>query len=167
MKPPPFTYVAPDSLESALDALSQHGYSAKLLAGGQSLIPAMNFRLTAPSVLIDLNRISSLTGIEPTSDGGVRIHTNTRQSQAEHHPLYKSTLLYYLKPSPLSPTLKSVTGAPLAAPSPMQTLPQSFQSSLLPLMPVSKLSVPAENAGLMLPIFSNLCLPPPSSRTKS
>ena len=49
MKPAPFDFVAPDSLEGALAALAQHGYDAKILAGGQSLIPAMNFRVMQPA----------------------------------------------------------------------------------------------------------------------
>ncbi|MGH2620090.1 MAG: FAD binding domain-containing protein, partial [Anaerolineales bacterium] len=48
MKPPPFKYLAPDSLEQALELMAQYGEEAKLLAGGQSLIPAMNFRVAQP-----------------------------------------------------------------------------------------------------------------------
>ena len=57
MKPTPFEYYAPTSIEQALAHLSEHGYDAKVLAGGQSLIPMMNFRLAQPSVLVDLNNI--------------------------------------------------------------------------------------------------------------
>jgi carbon-monoxide dehydrogenase medium subunit len=62
MKPAPFAYEAPDSLPAALDLLARHGDEAKILAGGQSLIPVLNFRLSQPARLIDLNRID---GIEP------------------------------------------------------------------------------------------------------
>ncbi len=63
MKPAPFEYHNPDSLEQALDIMSQHADEAKILAGGQSLVPAMNFRVVQPSVLIDLNRIRELSFI--------------------------------------------------------------------------------------------------------
>jgi carbon-monoxide dehydrogenase medium subunit len=88
MKPAPFEFIAPDTLEEALEALAAHGSDAKLLAGGQSLIPAMNFRLMQPAVLVDLNRISSLAYIETTSGGGLRIGAMTRQRSVE-----KSTLV--------------------------------------------------------------------------
>src|SRR3970040_1063769 len=52
MKPPPFKYLAPDSLEQALELMAQYGQEAKLLAGGQSIIPAMNFRGAQPAVLV-------------------------------------------------------------------------------------------------------------------
>ena len=60
MKPAPFTYLAPHSLEEAVALLSQHGDEAKVLAGGQSLIPMMAFRLATPSVLIDVNGVAEL-----------------------------------------------------------------------------------------------------------
>ncbi len=58
MKPAPFQYVAPDTLEEALTLLKQYGDDAKVLAGGQSLVPMMNLRLSRPSVIVDLNRIA-------------------------------------------------------------------------------------------------------------
>ena len=64
MKPPPFKYVAPRSLEEALAILAEHGDEAKALAGGQSLVPLLNFRLTRPSVLVDLNRVEGLDYLE-------------------------------------------------------------------------------------------------------
>ncbi|HEX8395533.1 MAG TPA: xanthine dehydrogenase family protein subunit M [Longimicrobium sp.] len=82
MKPAPFAYHRPDTVDEALALLAEHGYDAKLLAGGQSLVPAMNFRLAAPAVLIDLNRIPGLDAIAE-SDGGVRIGTMVRQRVAE------------------------------------------------------------------------------------
>jgi aerobic carbon-monoxide dehydrogenase medium subunit len=86
MKPAPFDYFAPDSLEEALDLLAQYGYDAKLLAGGQSLIPAMNFRLTQPAVLVDLNRLQTLDSIEPGNGGGLRLGAMTRQRTVERDP---------------------------------------------------------------------------------
>lgn len=64
MKPPPFEYVAPRSLEEALAILAEHGDEAKALAGGQSLVPLLNFRMTRPSVLVDLNRVEGLDYLE-------------------------------------------------------------------------------------------------------
>jgi CO/xanthine dehydrogenase FAD-binding subunit len=87
MKPAPFRYVAPTSVGEAISALTEYGYEAKLLAGGQSLIPAMNFRLSQPGVLVDLNRISSLGYITPTPAGGLRIGAMTRQRQVEQSAL--------------------------------------------------------------------------------
>jgi CO/xanthine dehydrogenase FAD-binding subunit len=82
MKPAPFDYFRPGSVDEALSLLAEHGWEAKLLAGGQSLVPAMNFRLAAPGVLIDLNRIPGLDSIREV-DGGLRMGTMVRQHAAE------------------------------------------------------------------------------------
>jgi carbon-monoxide dehydrogenase medium subunit len=94
MKPAPFEYLAPDSLSSALDIMAEYGDEAKVLAGGQSLVPAMNFRLLQPSLLVDLNAVGELSYIREDADGGLRIGAMTRQRQlemealiAEHIPL--------------------------------------------------------------------------------
>ena len=60
MKPAPFEYAAPQSLEEAVGLLQQHGDEAKVIAGGQSLVPLLAFRLAAPSLLVDLNAIREL-----------------------------------------------------------------------------------------------------------
>jgi CO/xanthine dehydrogenase FAD-binding subunit len=86
MKPAPFEYFRPRSLDEALALLAEHGEDAKPLAGGQSLIPAMNFRLAAPSVLVDLNAVPELSYI--TDDAGdVRIGGMTRQRAVERSRL--------------------------------------------------------------------------------
>jgi len=82
VKPAPFEYFRPDTVDEALALLGEHGWDAKLLAGGQSLVPAMNFRLAAPGVLIDLNRIPGLDAIR-VEGGGLRIGTMVRQHAAE------------------------------------------------------------------------------------
>ena len=64
MKPPPFDYARADSVDEAVSLLADHGDGAKLLAGGQSLVPMLNFRLVRPSLLVDVNRIPGLSGIE-------------------------------------------------------------------------------------------------------
>jgi len=86
MKPAPFEYHRPESVEEALSLLAEHGYDAKLLAGGQSLVPAMNFRMAVPAVLIDLNRVAGLDGITEV-DGGLRIGAMVRQRAAERDGL--------------------------------------------------------------------------------
>lgn len=83
MKPAPFDYFAPSTLDEALALLQQHGDEAKLLAGGQSLIPVMNFRLSQPAILIDLNNIEALSGMEDGEDGRLHIHAMTRHAQLE------------------------------------------------------------------------------------
>jgi CO/xanthine dehydrogenase FAD-binding subunit len=87
MKPAPFKYHAPTTLEEALDHLAEYGYDAKILAGGQSLVPMLNFRLAQPSVLVDLNKVSELFYIQPDRDGGLRLGAMTRQAQVEHDPM--------------------------------------------------------------------------------
>ena len=82
MKPAAFEYHRPASVDEALALLAEHGYDAKLLAGGQSLVPAMNFRLAQPAVLIDLNRVAGVDGIAE-AEGGVRIGAMARQAAAE------------------------------------------------------------------------------------
>jgi carbon-monoxide dehydrogenase medium subunit len=85
MKPPPFDYIVPGTLEEALDAARQGGSEAKYLAGGQSLVPAMNFRIAQPSLLIDLNRIPDLDHIRREADG-LHLGAMTRQRTLEFDP---------------------------------------------------------------------------------
>lgn len=87
MKPAPFAYHRPASLEEALSLLAEHE-GAKPLAGGQSLIPAMNFRLATPSVLIDLNAIPELSFISET-DTGLKIGGMTRHRAVERSELVR------------------------------------------------------------------------------
>jgi CO/xanthine dehydrogenase FAD-binding subunit len=87
MKPAPFEYLAPDTLEEALALLAEHGSEAKILAGGQSLIPSMNFRVLQPGMLIDINRIEGLDGIQTTDAGGVSLGAMARQASLEHDPI--------------------------------------------------------------------------------
>jgi CO/xanthine dehydrogenase FAD-binding subunit len=98
VKPAPFEYFSPRTLEEALALLAAHGSDAKPLAGGQSLIPAMNFRLATPAVLVDLNAIGALAHITPEGDT-LRIGGMTRQRALErsgaverHAPLVAATM---------------------------------------------------------------------------
>jgi carbon-monoxide dehydrogenase medium subunit len=86
MKPPVFDYVRPDTLEEALGALAAAGGEGKLLAGGQSLMPMLNFRLLRPSVLIDINRLPALAGIE-ARDGSIIVGALARHHQLETSPV--------------------------------------------------------------------------------
>ena len=71
MKPAPFKYVAAETVEEAVAVLAEHGDEAKVLAGGQSLVPLMNLRLATPGVLVDVNRIAELDG-HPGATAGSR-----------------------------------------------------------------------------------------------
>ncbi|MBE7433087.1 MAG: xanthine dehydrogenase family protein subunit M [Anaerolineales bacterium] len=82
MKPAPFEYHAPTSLEQALDLMSQHAGEAKILAGGQSLVPAMNFRVVQPSLLIDLNRVVELSFIREEGNA-IRVGAMARERHLE------------------------------------------------------------------------------------
>jgi aerobic carbon-monoxide dehydrogenase medium subunit len=82
MKPAAFEYHRPATLEEALDRLAERGGEAKPLAGGQSLIPAMNFRLARPAVLVDLNRLTDLAYVRSDPEG-LRIGAMTRQRGVE------------------------------------------------------------------------------------
>jgi CO/xanthine dehydrogenase FAD-binding subunit len=82
MKPAPFSYFRPASLDEALGLLRTHGDEAKALAGGQSLVPLMNFRLARPRCLVDLNRIEGLSEIR-VHDRGVTLGAMVRQREVE------------------------------------------------------------------------------------
>ena len=85
MIPAEFDYVAPDSLEAALDALREGGEDAKVLAGGHSLLPLMKLRLAAPSLLVDLRRVPGLSGID-RDNGAFRIGAMTRHHDVASDP---------------------------------------------------------------------------------
>lgn len=81
MKPAPFDYVAPTRLDEACQALAEAGGGAALLAGGQTLMPLLNLRMSQPFILIDLHKIPELQGVSRV-DGGIRIGPMTRQCDA-------------------------------------------------------------------------------------
>jgi CO/xanthine dehydrogenase FAD-binding subunit len=86
MKPAAFEYVVANSIEQAVAALAQAGGDAKILAGGQSLVPMLNFRLLHPAILVDINRIPGLAFIEDAGDA-VKIGALTRHHQIETSPV--------------------------------------------------------------------------------
>ena len=126
MKPAPFEYHAPDSLEEALQLLREHGDAAKILAGGQSLVPAMNFRVVQPSVLIDLNRVKEL-GYIRAEDRSLRIGAMTRERALEFEVLVSSRvpLLAEAMPHVAHPQIRNrgTLGGSLANADPAAELP--------------------------------------------
>jgi carbon-monoxide dehydrogenase medium subunit len=127
MKPAPFDYQAPASLEAALDVLSRHGGDAKVLAGGQSLIPVMNFRLAEPALLVDINRLTDLDFVRRGEDGGLRIGALTRQRRLERDPLVAEAapLLHEAVPFIAHPQIRNrgTFGGSLAHADPAAELP--------------------------------------------
>jgi carbon-monoxide dehydrogenase medium subunit len=98
VKPAPFKYAAPRTLDEALRLKAEHGDEAFFLAGGQSLVPAMNFRLARPRVLIDINGVAGLERIEVGADGALALGALVRQRHlefdpviAQHQPLVSET----------------------------------------------------------------------------
>jgi CO/xanthine dehydrogenase FAD-binding subunit len=89
MKPAPFDYHRPHTLEEALALVTEYADDAKPLAGGQSLIPAMNFRLATPAVLVDLNKITELAYLREGTGGGLQIGSMTRQRALERNDLVR------------------------------------------------------------------------------
>src|ERR1019366_7718207 len=86
LKPSKFAYHAPAKLDEAVQLLERYGGNARVLSGGQSLIPMLNFRLLAPEALVDLRRVPGLAGIR-LAHGTVCIGAMTRQRAAENSEL--------------------------------------------------------------------------------
>ncbi len=85
MKPAPFAYHAVETVEEAIAMLAELGGEARVLAGGQSLVPMLNLRLARPSALVDVGRVAALSGI--SANGALRLGATTRQVDALHSPL--------------------------------------------------------------------------------
>jgi len=126
MKPAPFEYYVPDSIEQALNLLRQHGDTARLLAGGQSLVPAMNFRVVQPEVLIDLNRVGELKYIRD-DNATLHIGAMTRERELEFDPVIssKTPLLAEALPHVAHPQIRNrgTLGGSLANADPAAELP--------------------------------------------
>ncbi len=108
MKPAPFEYFVPDTLEQAFELLREYGDDAKILAGGQSLVPAMNFRIHQPEVLVDLNRLPELGYIR--EDGNVvRVGAMTRERHLEFDDLIakRTPLLHEAVPFIAHPQIRN------------------------------------------------------------
>ncbi|MCO5187486.1 MAG: xanthine dehydrogenase family protein subunit M [Anaerolineae bacterium] len=127
MKPAPFEYIAPNNLDEALIAMEVNGFDGKLLAGGQSLIPVMNFRLAQPAVIVDLNGVTELDFIRPNQGGSVTIGALTRQSRLEHDAIVRDRvpLLHATIPFIAHPQIRNrgTIGGSLAHADPAGELP--------------------------------------------
>ena len=91
MKPAPFEYIAPESLEQAVEVLVQYGDESKILAGGQSLMPLLNMRLTTPSVVMDINGLDELSYIRQEGEH-LHIGALTRQYRLERDARIRQTV---------------------------------------------------------------------------
>lgn len=89
MRPPPFAYADPRQCHEVLALLAQYGDDAKILAGGQSLLPMLNFRLARPGYLVDINHVDELDGIRPLGDAGLSIGAMTRHRTVEQSALVR------------------------------------------------------------------------------
>lgn len=108
MKPAAFEYRVPDSIEQVLTLLHEHADTAKILAGGQSLVPAMNFRIVQPAMLIDLNRVKELAYVREDGDC-LRIGAMTRERVLEFDPQIskRSPLLHEAAPNIAHPQIRN------------------------------------------------------------
>lgn len=108
MKPAPFEYHVPDSIEQALDLMSQYAGEAQILAGGQSLVPAMNFRIAQPTRLVDLNQVSELSYIRE-DEGVIRVGAMTRERHLEMDSLVEkhTPLLHEAAPNIAHPQIRN------------------------------------------------------------
>ena len=127
MKPPPFEYVAAHDLDEALGALAEPSLETRPLAGGQSLVPMLNFRLAAPERLVDLNGIEALARIEETEEGGLCLGAMVRHRQLERDPLVarRAPLLAEAAPFIAHPQIRSrgTVGGSVAHADPAAELP--------------------------------------------
>ena len=129
MKPSPFAYAKARSVEDAVKLLGEHGEGARLLAGGQSLMATLNMRLSAPSILIDLNGISGLDGIA-LKDGFVEIGAMARHASlaasdviAKHAPLIALAMPHIGHPAIRN---RGTIGGSIAFADPAAELPACF-----------------------------------------
>jgi carbon-monoxide dehydrogenase medium subunit len=105
MKAPRFAYARPASVAEALALLDKHRDEARVLAGGQSLVPMLNFRVASPKVLVDINRIAGLSGIKVTKThvriGALTRHVELERSAeiAKHLPLVASAMPHIAHPA--------------------------------------------------------------------
>jgi carbon-monoxide dehydrogenase medium subunit len=126
MKAPPFAYARPASLAQAFDLIARHGDGAVILAGGQSLMASLNMRLSAPELLVDINRIDGLGEIA-FADGTLRIGALVRHVELEHSALVAShaPLITQAMPHVAHPAIRNrgTLGGSLAFADPAAELP--------------------------------------------
>ncbi len=151
MKASAFDYVRPTTLAEAMSLLARHGGAAKLLAGGQSLLPALNLRLSAPELLIDISRLDTLRGISTTATtlriGALSRHAEVLASPiiAAHAPLLASALAHVAHPAIRS---RGTFGGSLANADPAAELPAcvlALAARLIAQGPNGERSIPAQD----------------------
>lgn len=127
MKPAPFEYFRPRTVAEALDLRAEHGEDVLVLAGGQSLIPTMNFRLAQPRALIDLGKLGDLARIDLAPSGALRIGAMVRQRVLERSPLVAehATLLAEAVPHVAHPQIRNrgTVGGTMAQADPTGEIP--------------------------------------------
>jgi carbon-monoxide dehydrogenase medium subunit len=151
LKAPAFDYVRARSLPEALSLLQQHGEAAKIIAGGQSLVPALNLRLLAPALLVDIGGLAELKGISVTG-GGVRIGALTRHVElqrapeiARHAPLLAEAITHVAHPAIRN---RGTIGGSLAQADPASELPAcalALQATIVVAGPKGERRIPADD----------------------
>jgi CO/xanthine dehydrogenase FAD-binding subunit len=182
MKSAPFRLVTPDSLEEALEVLDEHGDEAKVLAGGQSLVPIMNFRMAQPEVLVDLGRLADLRGIDLADDGTLRIGSTTRQRALELHTTVAKNWHLVADAIPMIGHVgirnRGTVGGSLAHADPAAELPSvcvALDASLVARGPQGRRVIPASDFFQMIfttdlavnEVLTEVIIPPPSPGTGS
>lgn len=165
MKAAPFKYVLAQSLEHCLDLLGEHGDDARLLAGGQSLLPSLALRLSAPAVLIDINRVQGLSAQPLVTGGKVRLSALTRHADLITSPTVQVQLplLHRAAPWIAHPGIRhrGTLGGSLALGDPASELPACAVAAGATFLLQSKArglrSVPARS--FYQGLFRNACAP--------
>jgi CO/xanthine dehydrogenase FAD-binding subunit len=127
MKPAPFKYIAARSLEQALALKSEYGDEGRFIAGGQSLVPTLNFRLTQPTALIDINPLTQFAGLQNHGPDSMRIGALTRYRDIERDPrtAQKLPLIHEALPHIAHPQIRNrgTIGGNLAHADPASEMP--------------------------------------------
>ena len=166
MKPAPFDYLRPDDEEEALEALAEAGDDARLLAGGQTLMPMLNMRLVEPAVLIDISRLAGRAKIE--DDGSViEVGAAVTQAQLEAWPALAERAPLLAQALPLLGHMsRPGAGARCAAPSPSPTRARSCRSAWLCWEAKSCCARARERGRCPPPRSRPGCCPPRAARTR-
>jgi CO/xanthine dehydrogenase FAD-binding subunit len=132
MKPPPFDYAAPESVDGVLDLLKEAPGETSLLAGGQSLIPILNMRMGQPQLIVDLNRVAGLDAIVEGPKGRIRLGAMVRQRRLETEPLVRDRLPLMTEAARhiahLAIRMRGTVGGSLAHADPASELPATISA---------------------------------------
>jgi CO/xanthine dehydrogenase FAD-binding subunit len=150
VKPPPFDYATPRSVDEVVEVLRDAPDDSSLLAGGQSLMPLLNMRMAQPRVIVDLNRTEGLDAIERTPEGRVRLGSMVRQRRLETDPALRDQLpllteaARHIAHVPIR--MRGTVGGSLAHADPAAELPatvRAFEGRLLVKGPEGERTIPA------------------------